>query len=247
VTSPDVYSTVTTFRQFGSWLDDASALSAGEGQTSIGMGHWRMQSLTQTNLPMVGLSVGLSDRWQVGASLPFYRVSYDGTVARGVDDIYASAKYVVVDPTLTLSEVGLSVSPVVEILSAGATNGRLHFAIPVNVEVRRLPFRVYGSAGYFTRGSVFTGGAVEWTSPSQLTMTGALTQSYSLQADATLDALGIGARRLDVTWSLSYPFGRVGAGWLSVGRSLSPIDEGGTILSVAGGVAVRFAAARARP
>jgi hypothetical protein len=244
---PEVFAAVSSFRQFGAWLDDASAPTPGEGQTSIGIGHWRMNGMTQTNFPMVGMGVGLTDRLQVSASLPFYHASYDGVVARGVDDIYLSAKYTLVDPTLTLSEVGLAISPVVEVLSAGATDGRVHFALPVNVEVRRLPFRVYGSAGYFTRGSVFTGAALEWTSPSRLTFTGALTQSYSIQLDAALDALGIGARRADLTGSVAVPMGQIAAGWVSVGRSLTSLDEGGTRLSLAGGIAVRFNAASARP
>ena len=162
-----LFTTVSSFRQFGAWLDDASAATPGEGQTSVGIGHWRMNGMTQTNFPMIGMGLGVTDRLQVSASLPFYHASYDGVVARGIDDIYLSAKYVLVDPTLTLSEVGVAVSPVVEVLSAGAPDGRVHFAVPVNVEVRRLPFRVYGSAGYFTRGSVFAGGALEWTSPSR--------------------------------------------------------------------------------
>ena len=122
----------------------------------------------------------------------------------------------------------------------------MHFAVPVNVEVRRLPFRVYGSAGYFTRGSVFAGGALEWTSPSRLTFTGSLTQSYSTRADAVLDALGIGARRADVTGSVAVPIGQVAAGYVSVGRSLTSLDEGGAKLSLAGGMAFRFSAAGAR-
>jgi hypothetical protein len=242
--SPDVFSTVSSFRQFGSWLDDASAATPGEGQTSVGIGHWRMDGMTQTNFPMIGMGLGVTDRLQVSASLPFYHASYDGAVMRGIDDIYLSAKYVLVDPTLTLSEVGVAVSPVVEVLSSGAPDGRVHFAVPVNVELRRLPFRVYASAGYFTRGSVFTGGAVEWTSPSRLTFTGALTQSYSIQSDAALDALGIGARRSDVTGSVSLPIGQIAAGYVSVGRSLSKLEEGGTSLSLSGGLAVRFNATR---
>jgi hypothetical protein len=206
-----------------------------------------MNGMTQTNFPMIGMGVGLTDRLQVSASLPFYHASYDGMVARGIDDIYLSAKYVLVDPTLTLSEVGVAVSPVVEVLSDEALDGRLHFAVPVNVEVRRLPFRVYGSAGYFTRGSVFAGGALEWTSPSRVTFTGALTQSYSTRSDAVLDALGIGARRADVTGSVAVPIGQVAAGYVSVGRSLTSLEEGGTSLSLAGGMAFRFNAARARP
>jgi len=235
-----VFTTAATFRQYGAWLDDTSAGTPGEGQTTIGMGHWRMQGMTQTNMPMLGVNVGVTDRLQVGALLPFYRVSYGGSVLRGVDDIYLNAKYTVIDPTLTLSEVGLAISPVVEVLSAGAPGGRVHFALPVSVEVRRQPYRVYGSAGYFTRGSVFTGGALEWTSSSRLTLTGALTQSYSVKGDPTLDALGVSARRADLTGSVAYPFGQVAAGYVSVGRSLTSIEEGGTTFSLAGGLAVRF-------
>ena len=246
MTSPDVFTGVSTFRQFGSWLDDASAAIPGEGQTSIGMGHWRMNGMTQTNFPMIGMGVGVTERLQVSASVPFYHASYDGVVARGLDDIYLSAKYVLVDPTLTLSEIGLAISPVVEVLSPGALDGRVHFALPVNVELRRLPFRVYGSAGYFTRGSVFAGGALEWTSPSRLTFTGALTQSYSILSDATLDAMGVGARRADVTGSVAMPIGQIAAGYVSIGRSLTSLEEGGTSLSLAGGLAFRFNAAGAR-
>lgn len=242
--SPEVFTPVSTYRQFGSWLDDASAAAAGEAQTSVGIGHWRMIGMTQTNFPMIGMGLGLTDRLQVSASLPFYRANYDGEVVRGLDDIYLSAKYVLVDPTLTLSEVGLSVSPVVEVLSPGAIGGRVHFALPVNVEIRRLPFRVYGSGGYFTRGSVFGGGALEWTSPSRLTFTGSLSQSYSIRSDAALDALGIGARRADVTGSVAVPIGQVAVGYASVGRSLTRLEEGGTSLSLAGGVAFRFNATR---
>jgi hypothetical protein len=242
--SPDVFSTVSSFRQFGSWLDDASAAAPGEGQTSVGIGHWRMAGMTQTNFPMIGMGLGVTDRLQVSASLPFYHASYDGAVMRGIDDIYLSAKYVLVDPTLTLSEVGVAVSPVVEVLSSGAPDGRVHFAVPVNVELRRLPFRVYASAGYFTRGSVFTGGAFEWTSPSRLTFTGALTRSYSIRSDAALDALGISARRSDLTGSVALPIGQIAAGYVSVGRSLTRLEEGGTSLSLAGGLAVRFNATR---
>jgi hypothetical protein len=206
-----------------------------------------MNGMTQTNFPMIGMGVGITDRLQVSASVPFYHASYDGVVARGLDDIYLSAKYVLVDPTLTLSEVGFAISPVMEVLSPGAPDGRVHFALPVNVEVRRLPFRVYGSAGYFTRGSVFTGGALEWTSPSRITFTGALTQSYSILSDATLDAMGVGARRADVTGSVAMPIGEIAAGYVSIGRSLTSLEEGGTSLSLAGGLAFRFNAARPRP
>ena len=77
-----------------------------KAQTSVGIGHWRMNGMTQTNFPMIGMGLGVTDRLQISASLPFYHASYDGAVMRGIDDIYLSAKYVLVDPTLTLERGG---------------------------------------------------------------------------------------------------------------------------------------------
>jgi len=197
--------------------------------------------MSQVNLPMLGAGVGVTDRLQVSASVPFYNVRYDGGSARGLDDVYLGAKYTLIDPTLTISEFGLAVSPVVEVLSAGAPGGRVHFAIPVSMELRRPPFRIYGSAAYFTRGSVFTGGAVEWMTPSNLILAGVLTQSYSIKADPVLDGLLVGRRRIDAMASAAYPLTPMAAAYASIGRTLSSMDEGGTSFAVTGGVSFRFA------
>lgn len=239
VTAPLV---VSTYRQFGAWLDDASAATKGEGYTSIGVGYWRMLGSSQTNIPMLGVGLGVTDRIQVGASVPFYRASYEGGSASGMDDVYLSAKYTLVDPTLTLSEFGLAISPTMEVLSSGNPDGRIHFAVPVSVELRRQPFRVYGSAGVFTRGSFFSGAALEWNSPGGMVLTGSLTQSYSLKDDAVLDSLGIGRQRMDVSLGVAYPLGTAAATFVSFGRSLTSMDEGGTSLALSGGISLRFSA-----
>ena len=136
---------------------------------------------------MLGMGWGVSDRMQVSASVPFYHTSYAAR-PRQAWMICTSARSTRSSiPTLTLSEFGLAVNPVVEVLSAGNPDGRVHFALPVNVELRRQPFRIYGSAGYFTRGSVFAGGALEWTG-TRMILTGSLTQSYSIKEDLMLDA-----------------------------------------------------------
>ena len=239
-TTPTTAVPVSTYRQFGAWLDDASAPVRGEGYTSIGVGHWRMLGSSQTNLPMLGVGLGMTDRLQVGASVPFYRAQFDGGSAAGMDDVYVSAKYTLVDPTLTLSEFGLAISPTMEFLSAGSPDGRVHFALPVSVELRRLPFRVYGSAGLFTRGSFFSGAAFEWNSPLGPVFTGSLTQSYSLKEDAVLDSLGIGRQRLDVSVGAAFPMGTMAASFVNVGRSLTSLEEGGTSLALSGGISFRF-------
>src|SRR5689334_3680753 len=74
-TSPTVSasSPVSTYPQFGAWLDDASALRRGDGALNIGAGYWRLAAMSQTNVPMLGGGIGVTDRLQVSASVPFYR------------------------------------------------------------------------------------------------------------------------------------------------------------------------------
>jgi hypothetical protein len=244
-TTVDSFAGAPSYRQFGSWLEDGSAPTRGEGYTNIGFGYWRMSGMSQTNVPMLGAGLGVTDRLGVSATVPFYRANVAGTTARGIDDVYLGASYNVLDPTLTLSQVGLSVGTVMEVLSSGASDGRVHFAIPVALELRRQPFRVYGSAGYFTRGAVFSGGAVEWAGPRQWIVSGILTQSRSIKADATLDTMAVSRQRADIMASLAHAIGGSATGYVSVGRSLSSLAEGGTSLALNGGVSVRFAATKA--
>ena len=248
-TSSGVPTTTTTtgsaamsFRQFGSWLDDASAPTAGQGRTGIGVGYWRLSGASQFNAPMLDVGYGLTDRFQVSASVPFYHANFAGTTFRGLDDVYISGKYTVLDPTLTESEFGLAVSPTMEVLSAGAPDGRVHVGLPVSLELRRQPFRVYGSAGYFSRGSVFTGGAIEWAASSGMALTGAFVQSYSMKDDTLLDTMGIGKQRVDVMVGVAHPIGSIAAAYASVGRTLTSIDDGGTIVSFSAGMSFRFSA-----
>lgn len=244
--TPDIAGSVSSFRQFGSWLDDASSSYRGDSYASLGIGYWRLAESSQVNAPMLGMGWGVTDRMQVSASVPFYHTSYGGVNSSGLDDVYFGAKYTIIDPTLTLSEFGLAVNPVMEVLSPGNPDGRVHFALPVNVELRRQPFRMYGSAGYFTRGSVFTGGAVEWTG-TRMILTGSLTQSYSITSDATLDSMGVGRQNVNVSGAVAVPVSERMAAFVNVGRTLTPIEEGGTKLALSGGVSIRFSAPVATP
>jgi hypothetical protein len=195
---------------------------------------------------MLGMGWGVSDRLQVSASVPFYHTNYAGASSSGLDDLYFGAKYTLIDPTLTLSEFGLAVNPVVEVLSAGNPDGRVHFALPVNVELRRQPFRVYGSGGYFTRGSVFAGGALEWTG-TRMILTGSLTQSYSIKEDLVLDGMGVGRQNVNVSGAVAMPVTDRMAAFVNVGRTLTPIEDGGTKLALSGGVSIRFSALTSTP
>jgi hypothetical protein len=236
-----------SFRQFGSWLDDASAPTPGEGRTGIGIGYWRVSGGSQVDVPMLDIGYGLTNRVQISASVPFYRTTFEGTTTRGLDDMYLSGKFTAIDPGSNDSQFGIAVSPVLEILSAGAVDGRLHYALPVSFELRRQPYRLYGSAGYFSRGSLFSGAAVEWGMPHGFVVTAAFTQAYSTKDDPLSDQLGVSKQRMDLNAGIGYALGESAVTYVSVGRSLSSIAEGGTTFGISGGVSIRFAAPRATP
>ena len=235
--------TAPAFRQFGAWLDDATAASRGEGRLGVAAGYWRSSGASVTDIPILDLSLGVTDRFQISAAVPFYRSTYAGVTSRGVDDVYVSGKLVAVDAAASNSGFGLAVTPVLEILSAGYTDDRVHWALPVSVEMRRSPVRVYGSAGYFSRGSVFGSGAIEWATPAGTVITGSLTQSVSTSSEPTIT----NASRADVSVGIAHALADAVSAWGSIGRSLSSPDGQATTLGIAGGLSFTFVARQPRP
>ena len=230
---------VPSFRQFGTWLDDATAAAAGTGWTSIGAGYWRVPGGHQLDVPILGVAYGVANRVQLSATVPCYRTSYLGSTARGLDDVYLGSKFVVVDPAAGDRGVGLAVSPLVEILGSGSTGRRVHWALPVSAEMRADAVRLYGSAGYFSRGAFFTGAALEWTAPAGTMLTGALTQSLST-SEVSAGAFATSRNRVDAMLAVAHPLTAAMAGYVSIGRTLTSIDDDGTTLALTGGITLGF-------
>jgi hypothetical protein len=67
---------------------------------------------------------------------------------------------------------------------------RFGWALPVNIEARTHRVRIYGSTGYFSRGSVFGSVAAEIPAGRRTTLTGNFGQSYAQGSHQT--DIGIG-------------------------------------------------------
>src|SRR5215470_6452878 len=138
---------------FGSWLDTAGVSAPGEAWVSISSAYWRSPSLREVDAPAMGVTAGVARRTQIGVSLPYYHVTdRSGFTSRGFGASYVTAKF-------ALSEnprFGLSTSPTVEILNWSSPEiGRVNFVLPVSMQTSAGRTQIYGSTGYFTRGSVF--------------------------------------------------------------------------------------------
>jgi hypothetical protein len=232
------------FRQFGVWLDDATTRAEGGGSVGLGFGYWRGAGASLLDLPMLDGSYAVTDRFQFGMSVPFYRTGSDGTTSGGVDDMYFSGKIVLIDPALKDARFGVAVIPVLEVLSPGFFEDRVHWALPVSAEFRASPVRVYGSTGYFSRGAFFAAGAIEWTSPQGTSLTVSLTRSIPTGEDPT----GLGGGRSDISVAVGRSLNEAMSAYVGVGRTVSSPDESNkTSLALSAGISFSFSAKPANP
>jgi hypothetical protein len=236
-------------RHFGSWLDDASLLPEGQAALSFGFGYWRTPSYREFDAPSVDGSLGLTRRVQIGASVPYFRANEPGgPLAHGVGDVYLSSKIQLQAPSSAPHHAGFAIAPIVEILSYAPEPGasRMSWALPFNAEMQREGWRVYGSTGYFSRGSVFASGAIEAAVSDRAWLTGALSQSHVVKNNAALDSLGLARTRTDVSGGLAVALTPAWSVYGSLGRTLSQQDPDSATLVLSGGVSWSLAAWRPR-
>lgn len=234
----------TGVRNFGIWLDDASLLPKGKGWTTFGVGYWRSTFGHQWDLPSMDAGVAIHRRVQVGFSAPVSYARYtDGSSTRGLGDLYFSTKIGLIDPEQKGRSYGVAVIPVLEVLSSGSVlegERRLHWALPVTAERRFESFRVYGSAGYFSRGAIFAAGAVELPLTQRIVAMGALSHSRSLDEDLLSDAMQLSQNRLDLTGGAAFVVTPSIIAYGSVGRTISRADANASSLALSGGLSFAF-------
>ena len=235
------------FRQFGAWLDDASTEGRGVGRVNVGAGYWRTTDGRQINAPMIDAGVDLSDRIHVSAFVPFYRATFGAESMAGLDDAYLSAKVIVLTGAQSGGRFGMAVSPVLEVLNGGFTSDRVHWALPVSIEVRARRLRVYGATGYFSRGAIFGGAAMEWTAPTNSVIWASLTDSYALETGTDAPLAASDRHRVDLGVGIAHPLNGRLAAYGSIARTLSSLSSGGVSVGLSGGVSIRVPGAGARP
>ena len=230
-------------RSFGSWLDDASVMPAGEGSVSLSFGYFRTPAYREFDVPAVDATIGVAPRVQFGFSVPFYHAGEPGgPVARGLGDLYLNAKIQLRDPSGR--RVGFSVTPVLEILSYAPRPdaSRASWALPGSIELQASRVRTFATVGYFSRGSLFASGAVEVAVSDRAWVTGSISRSHSIEADQLSVALGLAQTRTDVGGAFSMVVTPTMSVYAGVGRTISKQDPNSATFSLATGVAFRFSA-----
>lgn len=210
---------------YGSWLDDASMVAPGDVWVGLATGYWRGDSNRQIDAPVISAAVGITPRVQAGGSTSFYHFrDADGMSENGFGSFSLYGKFLIADPLRAPNAIGVAVTPMLE-FSPGS-EAPVGWALPVNLETRRGDSRVYGSAGYFSRGSVFATFAADIPISSRVFLNGTFGQSYA-RAGTHQTSLGVGASLgLTATSGL----------FVGLGQTFMPSDIGPGGVSVAAGM-----------
>jgi len=238
------------FREFGTWLDDASIVEPGGGWLSVAFGHYNSPGSHQTDFPVADAAFGVNRRLQIGMTLPYSHYGFpDGNGASGRGDVYLNAKIPLKDPGTARDHRGLALTPMVEILSEPDPihGGRVFFGIPISGEMRVDRVRLYGSTGYFSRGVFFGSGALEFPAARRVIATTALTWAHSLSSDTVADTTGLTATRVDLTGGAAYVLSPRIAAFGSIGRTVSHVDANASTLMLNGGLSITFSGTRTKP
>jgi hypothetical protein len=218
------------------WIDDASVLTPGTMALTISTMHWSGADLSQVDIPIVDMSVGLAPRVQLGASIPHIVGSTDGTgPVGGLGTAYVSGKFAVL--TGTSSGVKLAVTPMIEILGDGAVaalapgDSRTQFGLPVSLEIARGHTRVFASTGFFTGGVWFAGGGAG----VQVSRRNAMALSFS-RSWVNDELTGLSRTHAEISGSASYLVRPQMAVFGSLGQTIATSDADGAGTTVSGGV-----------
>ena len=210
---------------FGSWLDDASVLPQRSAWVGFSTAYWKADAARQIDSPVLMAAASIAPHVQLGGSLPIYHFrAVDGTTAGGVGTISVYGKAQLVDPGSNQRMFGVAVTPLLEI--SDASDPRVGLAMPLNVETRFGSSRVYGSVGYFSRGSVFTTAAAERPIGHRAAFSVNIGRSYSS-----------GFRRTDIGAGIALFASAGSTVFASLGRSFGPdADAGSSGISFGGGI-----------
>ena len=225
------------------WIDDASVLPSGTMALSISTLAWRGFDLSEVDVPIVGMALGVADRVQIGASIPRVMGSSDpnGVVA-GLGTTFVSAKIGVLDGAG--SGVKLAVAPTLEILGPNAAQalapgeGRWRLGVPLSVEVDRGAARVFGSAGFFAGGVRFAGGGVGGQVTPRLSLSASIDRAW------TLDGIGgVVHDRREISGGAGFAMTPRVSFFGSLGQSFATADVDGAGTTLSGGILILLSAA----
>jgi hypothetical protein len=222
------------------WVDDATVLPPGTMAVSVSAMRWEGTDVSEVDVPIVGVTMGLAPRVQLGASIPHVVGSDLDGVVGGVGTSFVSAKIGLLNDTA--SSVKLAIAPTLEILGEGALQGltpgtgRTQFGLPAMLEVVQGRARVFASAGFFSQGIWFAGAGAGVQATPRVGVSLAFSRAWSTDGSGV-----IAGDRRELSGGLAFSVRPQVALFGSLGRTVATTDQNGAGTTVSAGVLLLLA------
>ena len=226
------------------WIDDATLLDPRTVSVAMSIVRWSGSGVSELDAPVIDVAIGLSRRIHVTATVPRVVGSDDPFgAAGGAGTSYIGAKVALVDPTK--HRIKFAVSPMLEVLGRGVVEiseegqRRLHMGVPASAEIDNGPARLFGGAGFFSRGIWFAGGGAGLRAADKLFLSIGYNRSWRMNDG--LDIPIANRARTEMTGGVAYAAASNVSVFGSIGRTIKTLDENGAGRTISSGVAFSFA------
>jgi hypothetical protein len=229
------------------WLDDATLMTPGTVWVGLSLVRWQGGGLSEVSVPVFDAAVGLTPRVQVAASVPRTLDNTEqGGAPGGFGTTFISTKIGLLQDDR--ARVRVAVAPTIEILTLsalqGSGGGRLQWGLPVSVETTAGRGRVYGSAGFFSRGVRYAGAGAGLHLDRRVAASASFSRAWS--STASPDPSVPSAVRNEIGGGVSYSFTPNVGVFGSIGRTVATPAEYGAGTSLGLGMSIAFSPAFSR-
>ncbi len=228
------------------WVDDASILAPGVFALSFSAVRWNGAGVSEVDVPIVNVAMGLAPRLQLAASVPRTLGSSDPSgAAGGVGTSFFSAKVQLYSDDT--SGVRFAAAPTLQLLGEGVAaalgpnESRTRWGLPLSAELNRDGVRLYGGGGYFSPGLWFTGAAIAVQTTPKLTVNGGVSRAWRSAEEGVDVALGDRDRK-ELTGGAAYLLAPHVIAFGSIGRTFATLDANGAGTTLSAGLSIWFAA-----
>jgi len=221
------------------WIDDASLVEPHSVWVGFSTLRWQGSGLSEVSIPIIDVAVGIAPRLQVGANVPRATDRTDqGGGPGGLGTTYFNAKIGVSQN----ERIKFAVAPTMEVLPSTAVEGtdvnRVQWGLPVSIEAEHGRGRVYGGAGYFSRGVWYAGGGLALQLSARLV--GSCSFSRAWASTPIEDPALAAPSRNDLSGGASFALTPTVGVFGSIGSTIATAEEHGAGTTFSIGLSVAF-------
>lgn len=225
----------------GAFIDDAETVEPGYLVYGISTSYRRGNHNEDFDFMGNDISYGLRPGFELTVSFPISNSRFEDLRVRALGDFYFGAKMVIVPAERGL---GIAFAPMLEVLGKPSlvrnefAPTKVNAVLPLILQHSFERFRLYGEAGYITRGTAFVSTGVDWTFAKRWGAAVIISGSRITQHEEVNRELNINLARCDAVVGLNYRINDRFVLFANGGRTISRMDQNSSLYQATLGLTI---------